>query len=59
MRFHDQLLIIFMLITGKNANSKSTSYCHSAFIWDPPFCCHLACAQEIQMNFNMSLRKRI
>ena len=56
MQFHKNLLIVFVsVIFGKKMLiANQLPFCHLACIWDPPFCCQLACAQEIQMNFNMN-----
>ena len=40
---------------GKTLTADQLFFCHPAGIWDPSCCCRLACTQEIQMHFNMSL----
>lgn len=40
---------------GSKAPNKSASLCHPARVWSTPSRCWLACIQELQMDFNMSL----
>jgi hypothetical protein len=49
---------MLILQEKSNATNKSAFLCHPACVWGAPSHCQLACVQELQMDFNMSLREK-
>jgi len=49
---------VLILQEKSNTINKSAFLCHPARVWGAPSHCQLACVQELQMDFNMSLREK-